>query len=376
MTDDFLARLSSVVKGSEAIMRQAAHTHDDDHDHDHDHDHDEEDLAALNAETPADPRDPGEAFIPASGAYHWDAADAYHVTYAGLPVAGPDAIVGSSPDPRKFAWPLYDGDPQRENDGAGFADGLEELLDRVDGSRIQAIVVIGSSVSNAPGVLAANAHRLPRLRSLFLGFVEPEHWEISWIRQGDVTPILEAFPRLERLDVRGSEDLRLRPVRHESLKVLRFESGGLPGHVVRAVGASELPGLEHLEAWLGVSQYGGDATVGDLEGILSGSGLPTLRRLGLRDSEIQDEVAAAVASAPVVARLEALSLSMGALTDTGAESLLSGQPLTHLRHLDLHHHFLTDDMAARVRRSLPGVDVDLSEPQPPLEEWRYVAVSE
>ncbi|MER5421892.1 STM4015 family protein [Streptosporangium roseum] len=370
MTDDFLAKLSAVIKGTEAIMRQAGHTHDGHYDHD------EEDLAALNAETPADPRDPGEAFIPASGAYHWDMAGAHRVTYAGLPVAGPDAIVGSSPDPRKFAWPLYDGDPQRENDGAGFADGLEELLGRVDGSRIQAIVVIGSSLSNAPGVLAANAHRLPRLRSLFLGFVEPEHWEISWIQQGDITPVLEAFPRLERLDVRGSEGLRLRPVRHASLKVLRFESGGLPGHVVRAVGESELPCLEHLEVWLGVSQYGGDATVGDLRGILSGSGLPALRRLGLRDSEIQDEVAAAVASAPVGARLEALSLSMGALTDAGAESLLSGQPFTHLRHLDLHYHFLTDDMAARVRLALPGVEVDLSEPQPSLDEWRYVAVSE
>ncbi|WP_433214389.1 hypothetical protein [Microtetraspora malaysiensis] len=117
-----------------------------------------------------------------------------------------------------------------------------------------------------------------------------------------------------------------------------------------------------------------DATVGDLEGILSGAGLPALRRLGLRDSEIQDEVAAAVAAAPVVARLEALSLSMGMLSDTGAEALLGGQPLTHLRHLDLHHHYLSEGVAARIRSALPGVDVDLSEPQP--RDERYVAVSE
>ncbi|WP_242675788.1 STM4015 family protein [Streptosporangium minutum] len=370
MTDDFPARLSAVIKDSEVIMRQAGHTYDD-------HD-EEEDLAALNAETPADPRDPGEAFIPAHGAYHWDMAGAHRETYAGLPVAEPHVIVQHrSPDPRRFAWPLFDGDPDREDDdGSMFAAELEGLLATVDGSGIRAIVVAGSGAPNAPAVLAANAHRLPRLRSLFLGFVEPEHWEISWIQQADVTPVLEAFPRLERLDVRGSEGLRLRPMRHGSLKVLRFESGGLPGHVVRAVGESELPCLEHLEVWLGVSRYGGDATVGDLQGILSGNGLPALRRLGLRDSEMQDEVAAAVASAPVVARLEALSLSMGALTDTGAESLLSGQPLTHLRHLDLHHHFLTDDMAARVRRALPSVEVDLSEPQAPLDGWRYVAVSE
>ncbi|GAA2898132.1 hypothetical protein GCM10010517_63200 [Streptosporangium fragile] len=340
--------------------------------------YDDEDLDALNAETPADPRDPGEAFIPAGGVYRWDMAGAHRETYAGLPVTEPDAIARRRvPDPSRFAWSLYDDDPLGEDDGgSAFSDGLEELLATVGGSRIRAIVVSGGNARNAPAVLAANAHRLPRLRSLFLGLVEPEYWEISWIRQGDITPILEAFPRLERLDVRGSDGLRLRPVRHEFLNVLRFECGGLPGDVVRALGRCELPALEHLELWLGVSQYGGDATAGDLEGVLSGAGLPALRRLGLRDSEIQDEVAAAVATAPVVARLEALSLSMGVLTDTGAEALLSGQPLTHLRHLDLHHHFLTEAMAERVRLALPGVEVDLSDPQNPLEDWRYVAVSE
>ncbi|GAA4600549.1 hypothetical protein GCM10023195_00170 [Actinoallomurus liliacearum] len=38
-----------------------------------------------------------------------------------------------------------------------------------------------------------------------------------------------------------------------------------------------------------------------------------------------------MASAPVVARLEVLDLSMGTLSDDGATALLSGQPLTHLK---------------------------------------------
>jgi hypothetical protein len=340
--------------------------------------YDDEDLDTLNGETPADPRDPGEAFIPADGVYRWDMGGAHRETYAGLPVAEPHVIVHHrSPDPSGFAWPLYGDDPLEDDDaGAALADELQKLLATVDGSRIRALVVTGGSARNAPAVLAAHAHRLPRLRSLFLGLIEPEHWEISWIQQGDITPVLEAFPRLRRLDVRGSEGLLLRPVRHERLKVLRFETGGLPGHVVRALGRCELPALEHLELWLGVSSYGGDATAGDLEGILTGTGLPALRRLGLRDSEIQDELAAAVATAPVVARLEALSLGMGTLTDAGAEALLTGRPLTHLRHLDLHHHFLTEAMAERLRQALPGVELDLSGPQDPLEDWLYVAVSE
>ena len=80
----------------------------------------------------------------------------------------------------------------------------------------------------------------------------------------------------------------------------------------------------------------------DLAPILAGARLPALKHLGLRDAEIADEVAAALAGAPVVARLETLDLSLGTLSDAGAAALLAGQPLTHLRKLDLHHHFLSD----------------------------------
>ncbi|MFJ4846477.1 MULTISPECIES: STM4015 family protein [unclassified Streptomyces] len=238
-------------------------------------------------------------------------------------------------------------------------------------------------------LILADAARFPALRALFLADVTSEECEISWVPLTDVTPVLERFPLLEELGVRGGgshgageEPLTLRPVRHEALRVLRFESGGLPGQVVRAVGASDLPALERLELWLGVSNYGGDATVADLAPLLAGGRHPDLRHLGLQDSELQDEIAAAVASAPVVAQLESLSLSMGTLTDTGAEALLNGQPLTHLKRLDLHHHFLSEAVAERVRAAFgaTGTEVDLSEAQTARrwrdEEWRYVAVSE
>ncbi|SFY49594.1 STM4015 family protein [Streptomyces sp. F-1] len=236
-------------------------------------------------------------------------------------------------------------------------------------------------------LLLADAERFPALRALFLADVVGEECEISWLQLTDVTPVLERFPLLEELGVRGGtglgeESLALRPVRHAALRALRFESGGLPGQVVRAVGACELPALERLELWLGVAAYGGDATVADLAPILAGGAFPALRHLGLQDSELQDEIAAAVASAPVVAQLESLSLSMGTLTDTGAEALLNGQPLTRLRRLDLHHHFVGEAMADRLRAALgsAGTEVDLSDRQVPHqwrnEEWRYVAVSE
>ncbi|MFB4279027.1 STM4015 family protein [Nonomuraea sp. MTCD27] len=318
--------------------------------------------------------DPGDTFRPGDPAHHDHSFGLNREHFAGLPVRAP----GQGADPsERVAWLVYDeGHHDADRNETSLADELDGLLASVDPGRVEALAVTGYGSTNAPRVLAAYADRLPALRSVFLGFTETETWEISWIRQGDITPLLAAYPELERLEVRGSEGLVLRPVAHEHLRVLRFECGGLPGEVVRAVSASTFPALEHLELWLGVEDYGGDATIADLEGVLSGVRLPALRRLGLRDSERQDEVAAAVAAAPVVARLEELSLGMGLLTDRGAEALLSGQPLTHLRVLDLRHHFLRDAMISRMRAALPGI-VDLHERRvPEVDDWMYVAVAE
>ncbi|MFC4011640.1 STM4015 family protein [Nonomuraea purpurea] len=263
---------------------------------------------------------------------------------------------------------------------------FDAFFERADTSRVTAIVIgpwTGPNDESSKVVidrLISEAERLPALRSLYLGSISLDETEISWIQQSDITPLLEAFPKLERLDVCGGAGLALSPVRHESLRTLRVETGGLDGAVTRGVAASDLPALEHLELWLGVEEYGGTTTISDLDPILRGDRLPALRHLGLQDSEGQDDIAAAVAIAPIIARLESLSLSMGVLTDTGAESLLSGQPLTHLRRLDLHHHFLSDAMMRRLTEALPGVEVDLSEQEEPDEydgeTWHYVAVSE
>ncbi|WP_062348933.1 STM4015 family protein [Herbidospora yilanensis] len=302
--------------------------------------------------------------------------DDYQERYANLPIIGWHGDVTGEPAPGDGgAWHL-----------AVMEEDLLELMDaffeRVDTETVPAIV-IGHwdemhSESSAPIVakLVANTHRLPALRALFLGSVGSDWCEISWIQQSDITALLTAFPDLERLEIRGGDGLALTPVRHERLRMLRVESGGLSGAFVRAVAACDLPALEHLELWLGVDEYGGDYTVDDLAPILTGDRLPALKHLGLQDSDRQNEIAAAVASASVVARLESLALSLGALTDEGAEALLGGQPLTHLDQLDLHHHFLSEAMMERVEKALFEVGVDLDDRQSDDDGWFYVAVDE
>ncbi|GAA3230577.1 STM4015 family protein [Actinocorallia longicatena] len=306
-----------------------------------------------------------------------------HVTeFAGLPVVDltEESDLTGLPAPEGAAWRLRIDDFVEEFEP--FRKLFAAFLEAVDTTKITALVVANWGACHAVNarepldLLVAAAGRFPALRAIFWGEYLQEESEISWIEQCDITPIFTSFPALETVTVRGGSGLRLEPVTSKSLRELRFETGGLPGVVVRAVAASDLPALESLVLWLGVDEYGGDATIADLAPILSGERLPALRHLGLQDAEIQDDVAAAIAGAPIVARLTSLDLSMGVLTDEGAEALLSGQPLGHLTSLDLSHHYLTEPMTARLAAALPGVALDLGEPQEEDDDWRYVAVAE
>lgn len=289
----------------------------------------------------------------------------------GLPAfdfPGPDSKA-ELPAPDAVAWRLT-ADPYDDDSDEEFGDVWDRFLDTVDPSRVRAIIIgqWGEAYEDdSTGIvedLVDAKDRLTALEAVFIGDLEQEQAEISWIEQSDVTPVLAAYPELREFGARGGTGLEFPAVRHEHLRTLTFEAGGLPAEVVRGVAASELPALEYLELWLGVEEYSGTASVADLAPILAGGRFPALRHLGLRNSEIQDEIAAAVATAPVVARLTSLDLSLGVLTDEGAAALLEGQPLTHLRWLDLHHHFLSEPVAARLRDSLvpAGVEIDLSEP--------------
>ncbi|MER7279827.1 STM4015 family protein [Dactylosporangium sp. NPDC000244] len=304
-------------------------------------------------------------------------------TFAGRPVVDvePGEPLPDVDGPVAWRFGFFEEDiDDMEGPNPAYNAAFDELLDGIDTEAVHALV-LGSwgyaAFADAPiDKLVQAAHRLPHLEALFLGDITGDECEVSWIRQGDLDPLLAAYPKLRVLRVRGSENLRLSPLHHPHLEELVFESGGLPSEVVTAVLDSELPALEHLEFWLGVRNYGGSVAVRHLEPLLGGGRFPALRRLGLRNAEIADRITAALAGAPVVGRLEELDLSMGVLDDAGAEALLAGQPLTHLRRLDLHRNFLSPEFAARIVAELPGVDVDVTDQQVEGRRGRYTAVSE
>lgn len=222
--------------------------------------------------------------------------------------------------------------------------------------------------------LIAAAPQLPSLKALFFGDIISEECEVSWINLTDLSPFWEAFPQLEILKIRGGDGLSLGTIEHRHLRSLTIECGGLDREVLQAVAAADLPALEHLEIYLGDSGYGWNGTIEDLEPILSGKLFPKLKYLGLCDSEIADEVAIAVAKAPIVERLETLDLSQGTLGDAGAKALIASPAIGRLKNLNLSHHYISDKLQTELKK-LP-VKIDLSEQQDGDEDNRYVAISE
>jgi hypothetical protein len=246
-------------------------------------------------------------------------------------------------------------------------------------------IIIGQFHGDDPGqgsedvvqLLVSAQAKLPNLRGIFIGDLLSEENEISWIVQTDVSPLLLAYPNLEHLRLRGTGELSLGGrLAHDKLKSLVIETGGLPPRLFEEVLASQLPALEFLELWLGTPAYGGDVSVQDLPPLLSGKLFPALRHLGLRDSEIVDEIAAALVSASILSQLDSLDLSLGTLSDVGGQILLDNPALKRLKRLDLHRHYLSKEMMASLTRAFPGVNVDDPQGSEKSPDDRYVAVSE
>ncbi|NUP33048.1 MAG: STM4015 family protein [Streptomycetaceae bacterium] len=335
----------------------------------------------LAAPRPYPPLDPKTAALVAANGITMPPA-----TWPEVGAAGPRA--------QDVAWVLA---ADQYRPGLAVSGLLDGLLEAVDSANVRALVVgywaegslKRSTADRIVDLLVSHADRLPGLRHLFVNDIVAEQHEISWIPPTDITPLLDAYPDLVELGYRfgtragNVPPTILRPTRHTALRRLTLQTGGMPAALPAAIAACDFPALEHLDLWLGTAFYGGTATVGDLDGLLARDAFPALRHLGLRNSEIQDDIALAVSGAPTVARLRSLDLSMGTLSDRGAEALLAGQPLTHLDELSLRHHFLGAGMGTRIREALEphGVRVDLSDARRRWEQddtgdGRYTEVSE
>lgn len=126
---------------------------------------------------------------------------------------------------------------------------IKTLLEDPQANKIEALVLgmwISSSFVDRSSKILVNAlvearHQLSSLKALFIGDIEDEEMMISSIQQSNISPVLEAYPNLEILQIRGSEELKFSPIKHDNLKALIIESSGLNRQTIAELCQLQLP---------------------------------------------------------------------------------------------------------------------------------------
>ena len=214
--------------------------------------------------------------------------------------------------------------------------------------------------------IVANADRFSKIQKLFIGDMDYEECEVSWIMQGNFSELWAAMPQLRELTIKGSNELVLGEICHEELEALTIICGGLPVSVIQSIQNAKLPKLKKLLLYIGIEDYGFDGDVDTIKELLEKADFPDLTYLGIVDSEIQDDIAKTVLESKFMGRIHTLDLSNGTLTDKGGALLLEKLPsYPNIKKLDVHYHYLTDDMAGKLE-GMP-MEVDVSEKNEPDE---------
>lgn len=214
--------------------------------------------------------------------------------------------------------------------------------------------------------IVENREQFSGIEELFVGDMDFEECEVSWIIQGNYSRLWEAMPGLRELTIKGSTDLTLGNIRHDNLESLTIICGGLPESVIKEIEKAKLPNLKKLLLYIGSDNYGFDGNEDTIKSLLDHMDFPNLEYLGIADSEIQDQLAEVVLKNKIMGQLHTLDLSCGTLTDKGGALILETVPqYPNLEKLDMHYHFMTKDMVKKLQ-ALP-VEVDASDANQPDE---------
>ena len=208
-----------------------------------------------------------------------------------------------------------------------------------------------------------NKEKFSHIKSLFIGDMDFESCEVSWIMQADYSKLWEAMPQLEKIVIKGSADLELGNIEHDNLQHFEIICGGLPKDNIASVKNAKLPSLQTLLLYIGVDDYGFDGDISTIKDLLANSDFPKLTYLGLTDSETQDQSTEAVFDSKYISQITTLDLSMGSLTDKGGQMLLEKLPdYPNIKNLNLEYHYLSDKMMHKLE-DLADVEVNVDDQQ-------------
>jgi len=227
-------------------------------------------------------------------------------------------------------------------------------------------------LDNVIDAIAAGAP--PSLSSLFLGDYVEEQRMISSYEIGNLAPLWRVAS-LRELVVHGAFELGA--FDHPQLETAKFETGALSPAGAQAIATAKLPRLRHLDIWYGDPNYGGDATIADVRPLLARTDLPELAHLGLMDAAFADEICRELVGSPLAAQLRELDLSLGTMSDAGAEALVANaSAFPNLVTLDVSSNYLGNDTIASLARTFPKVIAGDHKDGDEDEDDRYPSVGE
>ncbi len=271
---------------------------------------------------------------------------------------------------------------ESDENGAGPADLLNRILEDEALPGLKSIIVgyWGECFDMSPqeiidGIIA-NKDKFAHIESLFIGDMDYEECEVSWIIQGNYSKLFEALPGLKELKIKGAQDLVFGSgVHHENLEKIEIICGGLGLDVMKDIAGADFPALKSLVLYLGVDNYGLDASVDDIRALITKANFPALTHLGLVNSEMQDEITEMVVGSDILPQLEVLELSFGVLTDKGGQILLDhADRLGGLKLLDINYHYMTKTMMDKLN-ALP-FEVQIKDQQDVLDKYKYPVLTE
>jgi len=199
-------------------------------------------------------------------------------------------------------------------------------------------------------MIIENKEKFQHIEALFIGDMEQEENEVSWIYQCCYENLLNALPNLKSLKIKGSDGLTLGKVDHKNLESLEIITGGLPVAVVNSLKTANLPSLKSLILYAGVEDYGGDCKASDFAAVAQKSLFPNLKTLGFVNSEKQDELVQVILESDILPQLEEVLVSCGTLSDRGAQLILdAADKLSHIKKLDASHHYMSDEMMEKLQ---------------------------
>ena len=227
--------------------------------------------------------------------------------------------------------------------------------------------------------IVENAEAFSHIEKLFIGDMDFEECEVSWIMQGNYGKLWAALPDLKELTIKGSTELGLGEIIHENLEALTIICGGLPTEIIEEIERARLPKLKKLLLYIGSDNYGFDGNADTIRRFLENADFPELEYLGIVDSEIQDELTEAVLESKFMGQIHTLDLSCGTLSDKGGKLLLEKLPqYGNIKKLDVHYHFMTEKMEKQLREL--SLEVDASDRNKPSsyrgETYMYAMLTE